>query len=140
MQPGTDGTCRTATASDRMMRMWRLTLVALLAVAVAACGAPMEEDPVTPPDDEAADLEGTLGGDPALEGGCAWLDAEDGRYEVLWPDGYEVAFDPVRLVGPDGETVATEGDLVRVRGEVAEDVMTVCMVGTIFEATEVLQG
>jgi hypothetical protein len=126
-----------------MMAMWRLGVVLLLAVAVTGCPAPREDEPLIVPEEEtmeAADLEGTLGGDAALEGGCAWLDAPDGRYEVLWPDGYAVQFDPVRLVGPDGETVAGEGDVVRVRGEVAEDVMSICMVGTIFEATEVLES
>lgn len=130
------------------MRLVTLVLAGLLLV---ACG---QEPALTPPEDqqdddgaaapddpdETAVLEGTLGGDAQLEGGCAWLDADDGRFEVLYPDGYEIAFEPVRLLGPDGDTVAEEGDALRVAGHVAEDRMSVCQVGTIFQATEVLAG
>lgn len=85
-----------------------------------------------------ADLVGTLGGDAQLEGGCAWLDTEaEGRVEPHWPEGYRVAFDPVRLLGPDGEVVAEAGDTVRVSGAIAGDVMTVCQIGPVFEVTEV---
>jgi hypothetical protein len=122
-----------------MLIMRRLAVVLLVAPVLAGCPGPTEEGPVTAPEPEPADLEGTLGGDADLEGGCAWLDVDDERYEVFWPEGYEVAFDPVRLLGPDGETVAEEGEVVRVRGEVAEDVVTICMVGTPFEATDVLE-
>lgn len=128
------------------MRMMTLALVGLLLVACA-------EDPAMAPEErngeeqtqgeqtaEGAMLEGTLGGDAQLEGGCAWLDAADGRYEVQYPDGFEIAFDPLRLVGPDGDTVAEEGDTVRVDGQVAEHMMSICQVGTIFQATEVLAG
>jgi hypothetical protein len=126
-----------------------------LPLALVACGPadtaapPPEETPIpvepdngigdgaTPPAAEET-LTGTLGGDTDLEGGCAWLDAEDGtRYEVFYPDGYEVRFEPLELVGPDGEVVATEGDTVTVTGGVAEDMMSFCQVGTIFTATGV---
>src|SRR3712207_5524437 len=37
-----------------------------------------------------ADLVGTFGGDAQLEGGCAWVDGEDGkRYEVIYPNGWQ---------------------------------------------------
>lgn len=130
------------------MRVVALVLVGLLLV---ACG---QEPALTPPEDPEDDvpaaepgypertemLEGTLGGDAQLEGGCAWLEAEDGRYEVLYPNGYEIAFDPVRLLGPEGETVAEEGDALRVEGQVTKDRMSVCQVGTIFQATAVRTG
>lgn len=86
-----------------------------------------------------ADLVGTLGGDAQLEGGCAWLESEaEGRVEPRWPEGYRIAFDPVRLLGPDGEVVAEAGDTVRVNGAVADDVMTICQIGPVFDVTEVL--
>lgn len=114
-----------------------LVLAGLL---VVACGA----DPAAAPSpDDSPDgqvLEGTLAGNAELEGGCAWLEADQDRYDVLYPDGYEIAFDPVRLLGPDGATVAADGEVVRVRGQVADDLMTVCQVGTVFRADEVLSA
>lgn len=121
--------------------------VMVLAMLLAACG----QDPVAGPVDGEVDgdgspddaeeegvLEGTLGGDARLEGGCAWLDTGEGRFDVRYPDGYEIAFEPVRLLGPGGDTVAEEGETVRLRGRAAGDLMTVCQVGTVFEATEVV--
>lgn len=140
------------------MRRWlQMTVTGLLAFALAgalaACGEEtVFEDPAAEPDEQAAEpdpneqaggemeLTGTLGGDAELEGGCAWLDADDGtRYEVAWPDGYEVRFEPLELVGPDGETVARDGDTLHVTGELAEDAVSFCMVGTMFQAQEVAQ-
>lgn len=130
------------------MRLVALVLAGLL---IVACGQepaltppadPADDEPTAEPDDREGTemLEGTLGGDAQLEGGCAWLEADDGRYEVLYPDGYQIVFDPVRLLDPDGDTIAEEGDALRVSGQVAADRMSVCQVGTIFEATEVLAG
>ncbi len=143
-----------------MNRLLLTVLAALGAVALlAACGvedvtAPDEATPPaeTPGDEEPRDdtrtdepeegralqITGTFDGDPQLEGGCAWVDAPDGtRYEVLWPEGYEVDFDRMRLLGPEGEEVAASGDTVTVEGAVAEDMASFCMVGTLFEATAV---
>ncbi|MEX2619756.1 MAG: hypothetical protein WD250_06015 [Egibacteraceae bacterium] len=130
------------------MRVVALVLAGLLLV---ACGQepaltpsedPEEDVPAAEPGDREGTevLEGTLGGDAQLEGGCVWLEAGDGRYEVVYPDGYQVAFDPVRLLGPEGETVAGEGDTLRVEGQVVEDRVSVCQVGTIFHATAVGTG
>jgi hypothetical protein len=44
----------------------------------------------------------------------------------------------VRLVSPDGEVVAREGDTVTVRGIPAPDMATTCQVGPVFRATEVI--
>jgi hypothetical protein len=127
----------------------RLLIALLVALVLVGCGdevaqeEPEQPDPGEPdepeePVEEGDVVEGTLGGDPQLEGGCAWLDADGGRYEVIWPDGYEIGFDPLRLLGPDGETVATEGEVVRVRGRLATDVVSICQVGEIYQATEVV--
>lgn len=134
------------------MRVRTLVLAALL---LAACGQDTgqeatgdergrtsEEDATAPQgraeEEDTAMIEGTLGGDAQLEGGCAWLDTGDARYEVAYPEGYEIVFDPVRLVGPSGDTVATEGEVVAVRGRVGGDLMSVCQVGSVFEADEVV--
>ena len=127
------------------MRFVALVLAGLLLV---ACG---EEPASTPtPGDAGEDeqtgaegpvtLEGTLGGDAELEGGCTWLETDDGRFEVMYPEGYEAAFDPLRLLGPDGETIAAEGETVRVEGTVGDDMVSACQVGTIFQATDVTAG
>jgi len=83
-------------------------------------------------------LSGVLGGDGELEGGCAWLDASRGRYEVLWPPGYTVAYEPVRLIGPDGTVVARDGEQVTVRGREAPEAVTLCQVGPVWDADAVL--
>lgn len=103
--------------------------------------SPVGSEPTsgTTTDGDEADLVGTLGGDAQLEGGCAWLETDaEGRVEPRWPEGYRVAFDPVRLLGPDGEVVAEAGDTVGVSGTLADDVMTVCQVGPVFDVAEVL--
>lgn len=129
------------------------TVIGALAVAVvmllAGCGGGQEDttagdaqNGATTGDGQAADaatLTGTLSGDPDLEGGCAWLATGDGSVEVVWPDGYEVTFDPLRLRGPGGEVVAEGGDEVTVRGEFAEDRISVCQVGQLFEAAAVVE-
>lgn len=117
--------------------MTRAVLAVLAAFLLSACGG-AGGDPAGGGAGE-ADLAGRFGGDAALEGGCAWLDPVDGgeRVQPVWPAGYEVRFDPLRLIGPDGETVAEEGDTVLVDGERAEDAVTVCQVGPVFEVTEV---
>lgn len=120
----------------------QLLSVLLTALLLAACNAvpPAEESSPAMNEEQGQILEGTLGGDPQLEGGCSWLDTEDGRFEVLYPEGYDIAFEPVRLLDPEGDTVAEEGDEVRLRGRVSGDIVTVCQVGTVFEADEVLSA
>lgn len=131
----------------------RALALALLTLLVAACADPATTDAPDGPEDDAEDdapapgdddpaeaqdvLEGTLGGDPMLEGGCVWLDTDDGRYEVAWPEGYDASADPIELRDPDGEVIATEGDSLRVTGEVDSEAFTICQVGPLWEADRV---
>ena len=86
-----------------------------------------------------ADLAGTLGGDAELEGGCAWVLGDDGeRYEVIYPDGWQVQANPVQLRDPDGQVVAAEGDPIALMGEVDDTLISICQVGPIFRATAVI--
>jgi hypothetical protein len=79
---------------------------------------------------------GVLASD-AIEGGCAYLQGPDGRkYEVIYPDGWELRKSPLELVSPDGRVVARAGDEVTVRGAEA-DMVSVCQIGPIVQATEV---
>ena len=88
--------------------------------------------------DGSDELTGTLGAD-SVEGGCPYLEAEDGRhYEVIYPDGWSVRAAPLQLTSPDGEVVATGGETITVRGSEAGDMASICMIGPIFNADEVV--
>lgn len=130
--------------------VWLLVTAALLAGCRASPGEPGQGGESERPSPrasaagggggiEGADLVGTFGGDEQLEGGCAWIDAEDGqRYEVIYPAGWTVRFGPLELTDPDGAIRATEGDRIGVTGAVAEDRASICQIGPIFQATDVL--
>lgn len=128
--------------------------VALLALAwLTACAAQTgETSEPTPEDTEPTasrqpsrepapgemELTGILDSE-AVEGGCPHLRAEDGtRYEILWPTGWELDRATLELTNPEGEVVARAGDTVTVWGRPAEDVASICMIGPIFGATEVI--
>lgn len=125
--------------------------IVLLVVLLAACGGQQADDPAmqSPPGTPAEDAEGapapeetltgTLGGDSQLEGGCAWLDAGDTRWEVTYPEGYEVTFEPLELTGPEG-VIAEEGATVTVVGAPQDDAVTICQVGPVWQATDVRVG
>ena len=85
-----------------------------------------------------SELTGTLGED-SIEGGCGFLEAADGtRYEVIYPDGWDLELSPLRLISPEGEVLAREGDIVTVRGREASDMASICQIGPIFTASEVV--
>lgn len=121
--------------------------IVLLAVLVTACAGQQGDDPVMQSPDATAPaitpaeavLTGTLGGDAQLEGGCAWLDDGESRWEVMYPEGYRVTFDPLTLEGPDG-TIAEEGATVTVTGAPQSDAVTICQVGPVWQATDVRVG
>jgi hypothetical protein len=82
---------------------------------------------------------GRLGSD-AIEGGCTYLETADGvRYEVIYPQDWELRKSPLELVAPDGRVVAGAGDEVTIRGAVA-DMMSICQIGPIIQAVEVVVG
>lgn len=86
------------------------------------------------------ELVGTLGAD-AVEGGCGYIEAADGtRYEVIYPDGWELQLSPLQLISPEGEIVARGGDEVAVLGAEATDMASICQIGPIFRANEVVLG
>jgi len=81
-------------------------------------------------------ITGRLGFD-TIEGGCPYLETDGGmRYQVLWPDGWELD-GRGDLVNPAGDAVAGAGDEVTVRGRVADDMASICQIGPIFRASEV---
>jgi hypothetical protein len=83
-------------------------------------------------------LSGVLGAD-TVEGGCGYLEADDGtRYEVIYPDGWRLEPSPLQLTSPDGTVVARGGDEVTVRGGLGTDIASICQIGPIFRAEEVV--
>lgn len=84
-------------------------------------------------------VSGTLGFD-AVEGGCAYLESVDGtRYQVIYPAGWSIDGMTGHLLGPGGED-ARPGSVVSVRGVIAPDMASICQVGPIFRATEVISA
>ena len=61
---------------------------------------------------------------------CLHLELEDGKtVSVLWPHGYSARSDPLRLIDPEGATVATVGDEIRLSGGAVDDRPDRCDVG-----------
>jgi len=75
----------------------------------------------------------------AIEGGCVYLQAADGRkLQVLYPDGWTIRKQPLKLLAPDGSVHGRGGDRVSVRGSEATDMASICQIGPIIQASEVL--
>ena len=128
--------------------------ICLLLLVVAGCAAPSadvtsmpspsspavspSEGTSTPPGSVGDELTGALGTD-SIEGGCPYLETADGtRYEVIYPDGWNVDRASGALSDPTGAVVAGPGAVVTVRGEEASDMASICMIGPIFRASEVI--
>ncbi len=100
--------------------------------------APSPTADATSAEPEGTTVSGVFASD-SIEGGCAYLEAADGtRYEVIYPEGWTLLRNPFRLQDPEGEIVASGGETITVRGQEATDMASICMVGPIFQATEVV--
>lgn len=96
------------------------------------------DQPSRAPSGSDEELTGFLGAD-SIEGGCGYLEVPDGtRYQVTYPDGWRLQLSPLQLTSPDGEVVARGGDEVTVRGAETSDMASICQIGPIFRATEVV--
>ena len=94
--------------------------------------------PSRTPTSGGSELTGALSED-SIEGGCGYLESADGtRYEVIYPEGWELQLSPLQLISPEGDVVARAGDLVTVRGREASDMASICQIGPIFTASEVV--
>ena len=131
----------------------RFLAVLLATLAITACAAPSASDqptssppstPVAPspepspsPVDRGSDtIVGLLGGEE-IEGGCYFVETDDGtRYEVIWPDGWMIDARG-NLLDPTVEVVARPGDELTVRGQIAGDMASICQIGPIFRASGV---
>ena len=75
-----------------------------------------------------------------IEGGCVYLLAADGqKYEIIPPDGWDLQKAPAAVVSPNGQVVAKAGDVITVHGNEA-DMMSICQIGPIIQATDIVQG
>ncbi len=118
-------------------------VTALLLAALTGCGEgggePAANVATQPPaGSEAAPagrdtITGTFDGDAQLEGGCAWVDDGTTRWNVAYPEGYELTLDPPTLRGPDGLEVKA-GDTITVTGTEQTDAMTTCQIGPVWQA------
>jgi hypothetical protein len=76
----------------------------------------------------------------AIEGGCVYLQAADGsKFELVAPDGWEIQKSPAAVVDPNGQVVARAGQVITVNGHEA-DMMSICQIGPIIQATEIEAG
>lgn len=83
-----------------------------------------------------APIEGVVAGSLEFDGGCVWLDHDDGtRSSIRWPAGYRARFtvaadgtETVELLDADEEVVALAGDRVRGLGGPADQPLSRCRV------------
>jgi hypothetical protein len=94
--------------------------------------------PERTPSGGGSELVGILGSD-SIEGGCGYLETVDGtRHQVIYPDGWVLQLSPLQLISPEGAVVARGGDKVTVVGAEATDMASICQIGPIFMASEVV--
>lgn len=78
---------------------------------------------------------GTLAGSRDVEGGCVWVDHDDGTQSAIrWPEGYTARFslttEDFELLDPSGAAVAAGGDYISYSGYQAQgDRLERCHVG-----------
>ena len=105
-------------------------------------GTESQLQPTVSPSQQASGKGGLLTGRLGIsevEGGCPYLEAADGtRYEVIYPNGWQLDRAAMQLRDPGGTLVAAAGDTVTVRGQVATGMVSTCQIGPIFQATEVV--
>ncbi len=93
--------------------------------------------PVPLPSTASAQLTGVLGFD-TIEGGCGYVETADGtRYEVIYPNGWQIDTGTERLMGPGGISIRA-GQKVILKGAVTDEVASICQIGPLFRATEVV--
>ena len=69
---------------------------------------------------------------------CLWLEDPAGRRtSIFWPDRWDEAFDPPRLLDAQGHVVARQGDVLTVIGPIDFVGDSICSPGRIFVAERV---
>jgi hypothetical protein len=89
---------------------------------------------------ESVAITGHLGAD-TVEGGGAYLETADGRrYEVIWPRGWRLDRGRLKLIDDRGRAVADGGDVIILRGTIADDIASIHQLGPIIRAATVEVG
>ena len=132
-------------------------LVSAAALCLVACGSPGSTPEASMPNEltpapslplpDTSGKPGASGGTTItgvlawndVEGGCLALQAPDGSYEVIYPEGWVFDRTAGVLHGPAGESVPLGGE-VTVTGAVDTGMASICQIGQIFVATEVDAG
>ncbi|MGH8885680.1 MAG: hypothetical protein ACRDYX_11000 [Egibacteraceae bacterium] len=122
------------------MRLRSLLLTLAVILLLAACAAPAAPAGAGPTKPSGERLTGTFNGNPALEGGCSWLDAGGTRYQLTLPRGYRVDYGQLTIVGPDGKPVAKAGDTIAVTGHKTKERLSFCQVGPLFDVETISAG
>jgi hypothetical protein len=77
-----------------------------------------------------AALQGVVQGSASVDGGCVWLESDQGdRDPIAWPAGYYARFDPLRIYDGTGRLEARQGQQIRVGGGLGRAVGFPCMFG-----------
>ena len=81
---------------------------------------------------------GTFGQED-IEGGCAFVEIDGQRYELVADPSAGLAIDPANgvIVTEDGEEVARAGATITVDGQVDAGLMTFCQIGPVLVASEI---
>jgi hypothetical protein len=73
--------------------------------------------------------------DPVM---CEWLEDDNGnRTFVIYPTGWDVAYEPLRLLDGGGRVIAREGDKIRVTGRADDFGVSLCAPGKPLSAETV---
>lgn len=105
------------------MRLQAAALV-LAAAALSGCGSDIR--PIPTGDRGAGGFDGLIFGrlvaDPTYDGGCLWLETDNGRLSIVWPYGYSARFgSTVEVLDETGAVVARAGEDVRFGGGIGQE-------------------
>lgn len=93
-----------------------LASLAIAMLLLAGCGGGYTVEQTYPEPSERS-VTGTLTGVLSQTHECLWLiDAAGTKFGLELPEGWSVAYRPVRVIDPAGEIFAKDGDTVRVTG------------------------
>jgi hypothetical protein len=99
-----------------------LVLAAMAVVLTTSCTLGSGEGTTSIPTNPKSSFTGAAGLEGRLRGGlvgderCLWIDVSGAPVTIVWPHGYRARFDPARLIGPDGDVVAYEGQELTLGG------------------------
>jgi hypothetical protein len=87
---------------------------------------------------DATTITGTFAAEARGDAGCAWLETSEGeRIEVTYPDGWQIALDPVALYDDQGQLRASAGGRLTIDGYFPDVGDSVCHPQLMFVATKV---